>query len=137
MANNDTSLTGKESRRAARHTLNIKRVYSDPAGDESDGLRIFVDRLWPRGESKEKFQYDIWAKDIAPSAELRVWYHADSENRWDEFAHRYRLELAANPAMGAFINELRPCPVITLLYSSRDEAHNNAVVLKDYLAGSL
>lgn len=118
---------------ATSRTIRISRVYSDPSGAEADGFRVYVDRLWPRGESKEKFIYDLWAKDIAPSTELREWYHADPGNRWDEFAERYRAELAANPAMPDFASALRPHPVVTLLYSSRDESHNNAAVLRDYL----
>lgn len=118
-------------------TVNIKRVYQDAAGVAGDGVRVFVDRLWPRGESKEKFHYDIWAKDVAPSAELREWYHADPQNRWEEFERRYLDELKANPAVAKLEAELAGKPVVTLLYGSRDTMHNNAAVLCTYLQKAL
>lgn len=117
--------------------IQTKRVYADPSGEEGDGYRIFVDRLWPRGESKEKFHYDLWAKDIAPSTQLREWFHADQEGRRDEFLKKYEAELAANPAMPAFLETVRRHPLVTLLYGSRDTQMNNAVVLAQYLEKSL
>ena len=113
--------------------IQIKRVYDDPAADPGDGYRIFVDRLWPRGESKENFHYDLWAKDISPSTELREWYHADEAHRWDEFQTRYMDELEASPAAKTLKQEIARYPVVTLLYSSRDTVHNNAVVLARFL----
>lgn len=114
--------------------IQVKRVYDDLSGTSAtDGFRIFVDRLWPRGESKETFHYDLWAKDIAPSTELREWYHADSATRWNAFAARYTAELKANPAMPDFIELMKAHKLVTLLYSSRDEEHNNADVLAEYL----
>lgn len=114
--------------------IRLERVYEDPSGT-TGGYRVFVDRLWPRGESKEKFHYDLWAKAIAPSTELREWYHADPETRWPEFEKRYEAELAANPAVAQLITELKGKPDIVLLYSSHDTLQNNARVLAAYLAG--
>lgn len=115
--------------------IQLKRVYTDPSGsDADDGLRIFVDRLWPRGESKERFHYDLWAKDVAPSTELREWYHADPQQRWDEFSRRYLRELKASGAAAALAAEVRRHPLVTLLYGSRDTLHNNAGVLARFLA---
>lgn len=118
-------------------TINIKRVYQDVAGLPGDGVRVFVDRLWPRGESKAEFHYDIWAKEVAPSAELREWYHADPQNRWDEFERRYLEELKANPAVAELEKQLAGKPAVTLLYGSRDTLHNNAAVLRTYLQKAL
>lgn len=115
-------------------TIQVKRVYSDPDGKEStDGYRVYVDRLWPRGESKEKFHYDLWDKEVAPSDELRKWFHSDPDNLWEEFEKRYKSELQSNPATKELIETLKPHSLVTLLYSSHDENHNNAVVLADYL----
>lgn len=113
--------------------IKLKRVYADPSGNESDGYRIFVDRLWPRGESKEKFHYDLWAKDIAPSTQLREWFHASPETRQQEFLDKYEQELKENPDMPAFIQQVKHHAVVTLLYGSRDTEMNNAVVLARYL----
>lgn len=116
----------------------LKRVYDDPDGPSSaDGVRVFVDRLWPRGESKAAFHYDIWAKDVAPSPELREWYHEDRENRWPEFRMRYLAELQDNAAATGLISLLRGKPKITLLFSSKDVDHNNAVILAEYLKDNL
>ena len=108
----------------------LKRAY-DPES-EDDGFRVYIDKLWPRGLSHETFHYDLWEKDIAPSTELREWFHEDPENRWNEFEKRYEEELKENPAFKPFKELLNSKPVVTLLYSSHDEEHNNAVVvLKD------
>lgn len=115
--------------------INVRRVYDDPSGH--DGYRVFVDRLWPRGESKEKFHYDLWAKDVAPSTELREWFHASPQARESEFRSRYLSELENNPATARLLDALRGKPEITLLYSSRDTANNNATVLAEYLRGKL
>lgn len=117
--------------------INLKRVYDDPSGTPEDGLRIYVDRLWPRGESKEKFHYDIWAKDLAPSTELREWFHADSVGRWEEFKDKYTSELDSNPEMPEFLENLKKAQTVTLLYSSHDSKQNNATVLADYLKNKL
>ena len=109
----------------------LKRAY-EPSSP-SDGYRIYVDRLWPRGLSHETFHYDSWDKEISPSTELREWYHADPTNRWADFEKKYTEELKDNPAVSQLKEEISNKPVVTLLYSSHDELHNNAVVLKNYL----
>lgn len=113
--------------------IKVERVYGDETGTPAEGFRVFVDRLWPRGESKEKFHYDLWARDVAPSTELREWLHADPDGRWEEFRRRYLAELRANPAAIALKKELSSKPEVTLLYASRDTIHNNALVLADFL----
>lgn len=109
----------------------LKRAYDAAAAD--DGFRVYIDRLWPRGLSHETFHYDLWDKDIAPSDELREWFHADPQNRWDEFARKYSARLAEMPAFAALKQLLSSKPVVTLLYSSHDELHNNAVVVLSML----
>jgi len=111
--------------------IKLKRVY-DPVGD--DGLRILVDRLWPRGVSKDKV--DVWFRDVAPTHELRRWYSHDPD-RWIEFKQRYLKELENNPHVSELIELIRGRGVVTLLYASRDRARNNAVVLKEYLESKL
>ncbi|MGG6461140.1 DUF488 domain-containing protein [Solilutibacter silvestris] len=103
----------------------LKRVYDAPASD--DGQRILVDRLWPRGLTKEKAAVDLWAKSVSPSDALRHEFHGHPE-RWEEFVSAYEKELEGNPAL-AELKELVRKERTTLLYASRDEAHNNAVVL--------
>ena len=106
----------------------LKRVYDPPA--EDDGKRILVDRLWPRGLTKEKARVDLWLKEIAPSTELRKWFGHDP-NKWEEFRTRYHQELEANSdAVGRLKQELGAGPV-TLVYGAKDEQHNDAVVLRD------
>ncbi|GAA4191370.1 DUF488 domain-containing protein [Microbacterium oryzae] len=112
------------------HVTKLKRAYDDPAGD--DGWRVLVDRLWPRGVSRERAAIDDWAKEVAPSPELRTDWHHDPD-RFDEFARRYRAELDDNPAVDALRAGLADHPVVTLVYGARDEQHNHAVVLRDYL----
>jgi uncharacterized protein YeaO (DUF488 family) len=107
----------------------LKRVYEPPA--RSDGRRILVDRLWPRGLSKAGAKIDLWLKDVAPSTELRQWFGHDPE-KWSGFEKKYRAELGRNPAM-AELHELSRQGNITLLYAARDQAHNEAVVLKKIL----
>lgn len=109
----------------------LKRAY-EPASPD-DGFRVYIDRLWPRGLSHETFHYDLWDKDIAPSTELREWFHADPENRWLEFEEKYKTELKEMPAFVKLQKFLETKPVVTLLYSSHDEQHNNAVVVYDLL----
>ena len=110
--------------------LKIKRVYDAPA--RGDGERVLVDRLWPRGISKEKAKVKEWAKELAPSSELRKWFHHD-ERLWGDFEKRYTAELKKNDAVGAFCDAHRDRKVITLVYSARDEEHNQAIVLRDYM----
>lgn len=111
--------------------VKIKRIYAPPA--EDDGYRILVDRLWPRGVKKETADINLWLKEIAPSAELRAWFGHDPA-KWAAFGKKYISELKANPAS---VQELTDCikkhKTVTLLYGAKDEAHNQAVVLKQYI----
>ena len=107
-----------------------KRVYL-PASD-TDGFRVLVDRLWPRGIKKENAHVDLWAKALAPSTELRKWFGHDPE-RFEEFARRYEEELSANAEAGTLLKEIRTHDVVTLLFGAKDENHNNAVVLSRIL----
>lgn len=111
--------------------IKIKRVYED--FDESDGFRVLVDKLWPRGVRKEALKYDMWNKDIAPSTELRKWYHADPENNWHEFENHYLKELSESAAVKDFINQIKRQKTVTLLYAARNKDQNHAIVLKSYL----
>lgn len=111
--------------------INIKRAY-EPASPD-DGFRIYIDRLWPRGLSHETFNYDWWDKNIAPSTELREWFHANPQAEWAEFEKRYRQELMSNPALSELKKTIGDKAKVTLIYSSRDETHNNAVVLRNVL----
>lgn len=117
--------------------IKIERVYADPSGVPADGFRIFVDRLWPRGESKDKFHYDLWAKTISPSDELRHWFHESPDTRWDEFEKRYLDELEGSDAAIRLVEEVKKHERVMLLFSSRDESHNNAVVLKKFIESKL
>ena len=111
-------------------TLHTKRVYDDP--DPSDGHRVLVDRLWPRGLKRESAELDAWLKDVAPTPDLRTWWSHDPE-RFDEFAQRYRDELDANPAVDELRALLADNAVLTLLFAARDPEVNHAVVLAAYL----
>lgn len=110
----------------------IKRIYEPAAPD--DGFRVLVDRLWPRGMAKARANIDLWAKDVAPSNELRVWFGHDPA-RWTGFQERYRAELAQQSA--ALHDLLREAGdhAVTLLFATRDTEHNEAVVLRDVLTG--
>lgn len=110
--------------------LAIKRIY-EPR-DDGDGLRVLVDRVWPRGMTKEDAALSLWLKDIAPSTELRKWFGHDPK-RWDEFRRRYRAELAQNDAAVAQLLGLLQKGKVTLLYGAHDVAHNQAVALRDYM----
>ena len=112
--------------------LRLKRAY-EPA-EPTDGVRILVDRLWPRGVSKAKAALDEWIKEIAPSAELRKWFGHDPA-RWAEFQRRYRAELRGQSVALDRIHELARTRVVTLVYSAHDEQHNDAVVLRALLLG--
>ncbi len=108
----------------------VKRVY-EPAA-KADGFRVLVDRLWPRGLTKEEAPLDQWAKELAPSVALRQWFgHAPS--RWDGFRHRYASELDGLAEHWRALAERSTRHPLTLLYAARDEEHNNAVALKAYL----
>ena len=111
--------------------IKIKRIYESWYLD--DGFRILVDRLWPRGVSKEKAKIDLWMKEIAPSNELRKWFSHDL-SKWNEFRRRYLVELQNKGDLLKKILDIeKEKSVITLLYSARDKEHNNAVVLEDIL----
>ncbi len=115
--------------------LRIKRVYETPA--PGDGFRVLVDRLWPRGLSKEKAGVDLWLKEVAPTTALRQWFHKNVE-RWPEFRKRYLAELAGNPALAALRSVVqehtkRGCKGVTLLYAARSSDHNHALVLREKL----
>ncbi len=110
--------------------IKLKRIYEQPSAD--DGLRIFVDRLWPRGLTKDKAKMDIWAKEIAPSTELRRWYGHDS-GKWRQFRTRYFEELDHKPEeVGQLMRHVQKGEV-TLLFAAREEHLNNASALKAYI----
>jgi len=110
--------------------VRIKRVYELP--DKEDGIRILVDRLWPRGLSKEKASVDLWLKDVAPSTELRKWFGHDPD-KWSEFQTRYRAELKSNKEQLMLLKQEAAKGTVTLVYGARDEKHNEAVVLQELL----
>jgi len=112
--------------------VKLKRVYEPPAAD--DGARILVDRLWPRGVSKERAAIDRWMKDIAPSTELRQWFGHDPA-RWQEFRRRYAQEVRQHRELLDQLRALARQGPITLVYSARDEEHNDAVALRHLILG--
>lgn len=112
--------------------LRLKRAY-EPA-EPKDGVRILIDRLWPRGVSKAKAALDDWIKDIAPSTKLRQWFSHDP-GRWVEFQRRYRAELREHSQELGHIRTLAKTKTVTLVYSAHDEEHNDAVVLRSVLLG--
>jgi DNA-3-methyladenine glycosylase len=109
----------------------IKRVYDEAAPD--DGHRVLVDRLWPRGVSKERAKLDVWLKEVAPSQELREWFGHKPE-RFKEFKSRYEKELRDNPAVEELRTIIKEHPKVTLLYGAHDPKDNQAVVLRDFLS---
>jgi len=111
-------------------TIAIKRAYDPPAA--GDGFRVLVDRLWPRGVSKQTLKLDAWMRDLAPSTELRRWVH-DDMTQWKEFKKRYFGELKAQPDLVAELRGKARGGRVTLIYAKRDETHNNAAALKEYL----
>jgi uncharacterized protein YeaO (DUF488 family) len=112
-------------------TIRIERIYDNPKGNNRD-FRILVDRLWPRGLSKDKVKVDLWQKDIAPSDSLRKWFGHD-EKKWNEFKRRYFKELDKNSDLvNIMVNKANEV-AITLLYGTKEEKLNNAVALKEYL----
>jgi DNA-3-methyladenine glycosylase len=111
--------------------VHIKRAYVPATPD--DGYRVLIDRLWPRGVTKEAARLDLWLKEIAPSTELRKWYHG-GEGDWDGFVARYRQELGGNPGAVARLRQIVAShPVVTLVYGSKDEERNGAAVLRELL----
>ena len=116
--------------RAAANAVAVKRVYDPPS--KNDGTRVLVDRLWPRGIAKAKARVDAWLKEVGPSTALRTWFGHDPA-RWAEFQRRYHRELANSGAAQPVADLARRGP-ITLLFAAKDEQHNNAVALREYLA---
>ncbi|HEU5093923.1 MAG TPA: DUF488 domain-containing protein [Reyranella sp.] len=114
--------------------VRLKRAYEPPSA--GDGTRVLVDRLWPRGVSKTDVAIDLWLKDVAPSTELRRWFGHDPE-RWDEFRRRYQTELADKAEPLKELQAYARKGTLTLIYAARDEAHNEAVVLRDLLVRRL
>lgn len=111
-------------------TVKIKRIY-DPV-EPTDGKRILVDRLWPRGMKKESAHLDEWLKDVAPSTKLRKWFHHDA-GEWDEFVARYTDELSQNPAVKELTDITHNNKIVTLLYGAHDTEHNHALVLLQFI----
>lgn len=114
-----------------KNSLSLKRAYED--AESADGYRILVDRLWPRGVSKEEARIDLWLKEIAPSTELRKWFGHDP-GKWKEFQKRYFRELDEHADAVKKIEEQLREGHVTLVYGARDEEHNDAVALREYLA---
>jgi uncharacterized protein YeaO (DUF488 family) len=112
--------------------VRIKRAYDPPAPD--DGVRVLVDRLWPRGLKRQEAKIDLWLKDIAPSADLRRWFGHDPA-KWPGFQERYQAELAGNSALDELRALVRQRKRVTLLFAARDVEHNNAVVLQGLCRG--
>jgi len=110
--------------------LKLKRAYDPPSN--GDGQRILVERLWPRGLTKAKARIDLWMKEISPSPELRKWF-AHEEKKWPEFRRRYRQELKANKEAVDSLRKKARSDTVTLVYAARDEEHNSALVLKEFL----
>ena len=110
------------------YRFRIKRVYELP--DKHDGRRVLVDRLWPRGLTKEKTCIDLWLKDIAPSTKLRKWFDHDP-GRWEEFKERYLAELKGNSEQIQLLKQELDKGIVTLVYGAKDEEHNQAVVIQE------
>jgi uncharacterized protein YeaO (DUF488 family) len=111
-------------------SIKIKRVYAEP--EKSDGFRILVDRLWPRGLTKEKAKVDLWLKEVAPSSELRKWFAHDPK-KWPEFQSRYMDELKSHSEQLQLLKEKSAHGPVTLLFAAKDEQHNEAVILENLL----
>jgi uncharacterized protein YeaO (DUF488 family) len=112
--------------------IGVKRVYDKPS--PKDGLRVLVDRLWPRGLTKDRAAVDLWLKDVAPSVELRKWFEHDPA-KWDQFQARYRKELSKQKDGLKLLKAKAKEHTVTLVYGARDEEHNGALVLKKILGG--
>jgi uncharacterized protein YeaO (DUF488 family) len=115
---------------ASGNEIRIKRIHEPP--DDDDGMRILVDRVWPRGVTKEAAALMLWLKEIAPSAALRKWFGHDPA-RWEEFGRRYRAELDRNEASVVRLGDLLRKGRVTLLYGAHDVAHNHAIILMSYI----
>jgi uncharacterized protein YeaO (DUF488 family) len=120
------------SSRIKSSNIRLKRAYESPS--RSDGTRVLVDRLWPRGVKKTEARIDEWMKQIAPTTELRKWFGHDP-TRWSEFRRRYRVEVMQHPEELGRLRSLARRGPLTLVFSAHDEAHNDAVVLKELLIG--
>jgi uncharacterized protein YeaO (DUF488 family) len=112
--------------------IQLKRVYEEPS--KKDGMRVLVERLWPRGLTKERAAVDLWLKDVAPSPELRKWFGHDPA-RWEQFQERYRQELREKKDAVQLLKQKGKEGTVTLVYAARDEEHNGALVLKRLLQG--
>jgi len=112
-------------------SIKIKRVYEKP--EKTDGFRVLVDRLWPRGLTKEKVAADLWLKEIAPSTELRKWFGHEPE-KWPEFKKKYLAELKENKESVSILKDYVKKGDLTLLYGARDQVHNEAQVIKDFIS---
>lgn len=112
--------------------INLQRVYGAPPRNKGDGIRVLVDRLWPRGMAKTAAPWDEWDRDVAPSGELRRWF-AHDPSKWRAFCIRYRKELDGRPMAVNRLLQLAAEGQLTLMYAARDAQHNEAVVLRDYL----
>ena len=110
--------------------IRLKRVYDPPSPD--DGFRVLVERLWPRGLTKEQAKVDLWLKEVAPSPELRAWYSHDTA-KWPEFCRRYMEELRGNPAVEQLRRLLEEHPVTSFVFAARDPEHCSAALLKKFL----
>lgn len=119
-----------DNKQMTKMNMQIKRVYEKPG--KEDGKRILVDRLWPRGLTKERASIDLWLKEIAPSTELRKWFGHDPE-KWDEFKKRYHQELKNNECQVSLLREQLKKGTVTLVYGAKDEKHNEALVLTEWL----
>ena len=112
--------------------IKLKRVYENPS--PKDGLRVLVERLWPRGLTKERAAVDLWLKDVAPSSELRKWFGHDPA-RWEQFQERYRQELREKKDVVQILRQKGKEGTVTLVYAARDEDHNGALALIRFLQG--
>jgi uncharacterized protein YeaO (DUF488 family) len=113
-----------------RRPVKLKRVYEEPS--LADGMRVLVDRLWPRGLTKHDVSADLWLRDAAPSSALRRWYGHDAK-RWRRFSSKYRGELAGQPDVLELLDDLRRRAPVTLIFGARDKAHSHAIVLREVL----
>lgn len=133
------TISGQRSFQATKQSqegdmnIKIKRVYQQP--DKKDGERILVDRLWPRGLTKEKAAVDLWLKEIAPSTELRKWFAHDPD-KWNSFRGRYQTEIRHNDDLVKVLKDKAKRGTVTLVYGARDQKHNEALVLKQFLEKS-
>jgi uncharacterized protein YeaO (DUF488 family) len=118
------------SEKISEKRVRLKRAYESPAAD--DGTRVLVDRLWPRGVKKTDAAIDYWAKELAPSADLRKWFGHDPA-RWDEFRRRYSVEVRRHAGELERLRRIARSGMLTIVYAARDEVHNDAVVLREIL----